>query len=176
MSDTMHPTNPGGTRLARMLWLAVPLALLACMGLLGASFVSSVHGHGFGRGHGFGHGGHGFDDPEETRAHITGHIDFFLDRLDATEAQRDRIVRILSDTLLELHALRERHREGHDEILDVFTAAEIDRETIETLRVRELAMAEQASRSLAATLADVAEVLTPEQRAELRVWAELWPH
>jgi protein CpxP len=173
----MSETNPtetrsGGRLLRRGLWIAAPIAVLAALVLGGAAFVTQ--GHGFGRGHGFGHGAPAFDDPEQARAHIEGHVGFFLDRLDASPAQKERIVEILTGSLGDFHALRERHRERHDEILDVFTAPEIDRAAIEALRERELALAEDASESLAAALADVAEVLTPEQRAELRQWAELW--
>jgi Spy/CpxP family protein refolding chaperone len=171
MSESNH-ANANQSR--RWLWIVAPLALAAVLVLGGAALVSNVHGHGFGRGHGFGHGDHAFEDPEQARAHIEGHVGFFLDRLDASPTQKERIVEILSGSLVELHALRERHRERHEEILDVLTGPEIDRQAIEALREQELALAEDASLSLAATLADVAEVLTPEQRAELRTWAELW--
>ena len=43
----------------------------------------------------------------------------------------------------------------------------IDRGALESLRVQELELAEQASRTLVAGIADVAESLTPAQRAEL---------
>ena len=44
---------------------------------------------------------------------------------------------------------------------------EIDRAKLEELRQQQIAMAESASRLLADAIADIAEVLTIEQRAEL---------
>jgi Spy/CpxP family protein refolding chaperone len=147
----------------KALFWAIPLALAAIV--LGA-FVSCGHGHRFG------HRGHGFGSPEEAREHIERHADWVLGRIDATEPQKERIVALVSDSVDELYALRDRHRVHHDEIVRLFTADEIDRAAIEALRVQELALLDEGSAVLATTLADVAEVLTPEQRAEVRDWSD----
>jgi Spy/CpxP family protein refolding chaperone len=146
-----------------MLFVAALLALAAV--LLGA-FVSCGHGHGFGRR------GHGLASPEEAREHIARHADWALGRLDASEPQKERIVALLGDSVDELYRLRDRHRVHHDELVRLFTADAIDRAAIETIRSQEVALIDEASAALATTLADVAEVLTPEQRAELSDWSD----
>jgi Spy/CpxP family protein refolding chaperone len=49
----------------------------------------------------------------------------------------------------------------------LLTADTIDRGAIEALRAEHLQLAERASRRFAQVLADMAEVLTPEQRKDL---------
>ena len=48
---------------------------------------------------------------------------------------------------------------------------EIDREALERLRREEIALADQASKLAVGSIADLGEVLTPEQRAELVAFA-----
>jgi len=47
------------------------------------------------------------------------------------------------------------------------TAPTVDRAAIEKFRADKLALADQASRRIAQALGEAAEVLTPEQRAEI---------
>jgi Spy/CpxP family protein refolding chaperone len=154
------------SRLPRQRSTLFIVVLLALAAMVLGSFVSCRHGHGFR------HRGHGFESPEEAREHIERHADWALDRVDATEPQKERIVAILGDSVDELYALRDRHRVHHDELVRLFTAEEIDRAAIETIRSQEVALLDEGSATLATTLADVAEVLTPEQRAELGDWAD----
>jgi Spy/CpxP family protein refolding chaperone len=142
------------------------VGLLGLAAVLLGAFVSCGHGHGFR------HRGHGLESPEEAREHIERHADWVLGRVDASEAQQERIVAMLGGSVDELYALRDRHRIHHDELLLLFTAAEIDRAAIETVRAQEVALLDEASAVLTTTLTDVAEVLTPEQRAELGDWAD----
>lgn len=160
-TTTSDSTAPRRARVFPILMILVSASLLAA-----GSFLACNHGHGFG------HRGHGFEDPEEAREHLERHAGWALGRIDASDAQKDRIVEILGGSLDELYGLRERHRRHHDELVGLFTAPEIDRDAIEALRTQELALLDEASAALATSLADVAEVLTPEQRAELREWAE----
>ncbi|MEN8183514.1 MAG: Spy/CpxP family protein refolding chaperone [Myxococcota bacterium] len=164
MSDRI-PEDAGSRNTRRqVLLITIPLTLVSA--LLLSAFVSCT------RGHGFGHGRHGFGDPESAREHIERHTDWVLDRLDATDTQKDRIVEILDGSVDDLYALRSRHRAHHDEIIELFTAPVIDPAAIESIRVEELALADEASAKLAVALVEVAEVLTPEQRVEIREWAD----
>ena len=52
------------------------------------------------------------------------------------------------------------------------TQPNVDRATLEDLRRAELQLAESASSRIVTALADIADVLTPEQRAELVKMAE----
>ena len=58
-------------------------------------------------------------------------------------------------------------RATRKEIHDLLLADTIDRTALETLRAERLADAEQISKNLVGALADVAEVLSPEQRKVL---------
>jgi hypothetical protein len=50
----------------------------------------------------------------------------------------------------------------------------VDRDVLEGMRASEIERADAASQRLVATLADLADVLTPEQRAELLRTLERW--
>ncbi len=63
--------------------------------------------------------------------------------------------------------MHDRMRATGKEIHDLLLADTIDRAALETLRAERLADAEQISKNLVSALADVAEVLSPEQRKVL---------
>jgi Spy/CpxP family protein refolding chaperone len=57
-------------------------------------------------------------------------------------------------------------------LLAALTQPTVDRQTLEQLRQAELQLAEAASTRIVQALADVADVLTPEQRVQLVKLAE----
>ena len=86
-------------------------------------------------------------------------------------------MREIVDTSLEaLAPLAEQHRAHHEALVELLAQETIDREALESLRAQELGLAEAASRTLVAALADVAEALTPAQRAELLDFASRFHH
>lgn len=84
--------------------------------------------------------------------------------IDATPEQETRIISVATDVAKELRPLRERMQATAMELQHLLTAEAIDRSRLEELRVARLAEAEQISKTLVGAVADVAEVLTPEQR------------
>ena len=60
--------------------------------------------------------------------------------------------------------------------LAALTQPSVDRGSLEDLRRAELQLAEGASQRIVTALADIADVLTPEQRAELVKMAQRWRH
>ncbi len=162
MTDTQ--TTPASARRPRVFLILAILAAASVLAL--GSFLACGHGHGFG------HRSHGFESPEEAREHLERHAGWALRRIDASDDQKERIVAILSGSVDELYTLRDRHRLHHEELVTLFTSDEIDRDAIDEIRAQELALLDEASSNLASSLADVAEVLTPEQRAEVREWVE----
>jgi Spy/CpxP family protein refolding chaperone len=157
-------------RSQRVLWgasLAVVLALVA------AGIVAPGDGaNAMGRGH-WRHGGH---DPEQMKEHLTDGVDFMLQRLDATDEQRTQATEIARSAFDALAPVVEEHRQHRERMVALFGAETIDREALEALRAQEMALLESASQSLLGSLADLAETLTPEQRAELLEHADHHGH
>jgi Spy/CpxP family protein refolding chaperone len=63
--------------------------------------------------------------------------------------------------------LREKHREARRAVMELLAKPNVDRAAIEAIRAQEIQSADAMSRRFVQSLADVAEVLTPEQRAQL---------
>jgi Spy/CpxP family protein refolding chaperone len=151
----------------RRRWIGLSLAGVAGAGALGALFAAPALGGGGGwLGHGGGrfghHGRHHFDESD-----VREHVEWILRDANATDAQVDEITRIATATAQDLRGLREGARGAHDEIAAALGGESVDRAALEALRAEHLAAAETASRKLTDALAQVAEVLTPEQRKVL---------
>ena len=149
-------------------------ALLAAAAIVSTPLVSAAAGwwrssHGqFGSHHGH--------DPERVREHAELAISFLLDRVDATEEQEARVLAIVAESIDGVFELAEQHRENRSALVDELAGTSIDRDALEAIRRSELELADVASRRLTETLADVAEVLTPEQRGELIELAQRFRH
>lgn len=144
----------------RLFWAT---GLVAVVGIVMAGLVASEAASAFGRSH-WGHRGH---DPAEMREHMALALDHMLRRIDATEAQRDRASEIADTTFDALFPLMGEHRESRERMVALLSAETVDRDALEALRAESFARFDDASKTLAAGLADLAETLTPEQRAEL---------
>lgn len=135
----------------------------------------------FGRGmHGFagfgGHHGHGgfsqrlLADPEAAKERVALATEWVLRTVDGTDEQRQQARRISDRLVDELRPLAERHRDHHAAAVRELSKPSLDREEIERLRQDGLKLADEASKTVVAALADFSEVLKPEQRAELVEW------
>jgi Spy/CpxP family protein refolding chaperone len=128
---------------------------------------------------GFGHGGFGghhghrfFSDPEAAKERAGLAADWVMKTVDGSEEQRQQARRITDRVVDELQPLAAKHRGFREAIAHELAKPSVDRQELERLRQEELKLADEASRSAVAALADFAEVLKPEQRAELKEWAE----
>ena len=146
-------------------------ALLACAAIVSVPLASAASGW-WGRSGHWGHHGHGEFDPEAARARAEFAASWVLEWVDATEEQEAQVRAIIAESVDDLAPLTERHRSNRDAFVAAFSQPTIDREAIDAIRQAELELAEEASSRLVAAFADVAEVLTPEQRAELIELAE----
>ena len=137
--------------------------------LLGTSLIAGVvgcrHKGHFGH-HRWGHRGE-IENAAEARERSQRVANWVLDEIDADEAQRQQVLRIVSDSAEDLFAFAGRHRTNRDALLEAFSQTTIDREAVQSLRVDEMQLADAASGRLVEALVDVAEVLTIEQRSEL---------
>jgi Spy/CpxP family protein refolding chaperone len=124
-----------------------------------------VFAHAGGFGHGGPHrGGMGIDEMSE---HFQVHVKHVLAEVDASPEQQARVNDIIAAAARDLEALRARHAGGMAEMHGLLIAPVIDRARLEQLRAQHIAAIDAASQRCATALADAAEVLSPEQRAEL---------
>jgi Spy/CpxP family protein refolding chaperone len=153
------PRDPRGTASRR--WRAVGLAALVA----GALAVGACS-HGPQRGW---HDGpmSGQMDPERAARFADRMADRIVSAVDGTPEQRQRIQSIAQDAMKDLAPIREQARAARRDGLALLTAATIDRGAIESLRAKQVGLADDASKRIARALADTAEVLTPEQRTKL---------
>lgn len=99
--------------------------------------------------------------------HMGRMIDFMLDGLNATDAQRSQIKQIAVATATELKAQHETGRAMHMRAMQLFTAPNIDTAAVEKMRQQMLAQHDQASKRVMQAMLDIGHVLTPEQRAKI---------
>jgi periplasmic protein CpxP/Spy len=87
--------------------------------------------------------------------------------IDATNEQQDKLRAIVKGAVKDLLPMRDKAVSARQRGRVLLTQPTIDRAAIEALRVEHLALAEPASKRFTQALADVAEVLTPEQRRKI---------
>jgi Spy/CpxP family protein refolding chaperone len=105
--------------------------------------------------------------PEAAREHLQIATKWALRDIDASEEQRDRINAIAGGAVDDLFRLRARHEANHQAFDAQLRGTSIDRAALEEVRKSEIAVADEASKRLVQVLADVGDVLTPEQRQAL---------
>lgn len=127
---------------------------------------------------GFGPGWHG---PGFMRAPLTAaEIEDKADRgirhaaieLDATSEQQEKIRAIAKAALKDLLPMREKAKAARERVSTLLTQPTIDRGAIEAFRAEQMALADAASKRFAQAVADVSEVLTPEQRRKASDFVE----
>lgn len=120
-----------------------------------------------------GAGAYAFDHLSNPHASMdaSAHADRMLKHLyveiDATEAQKGQIGPIVKQAMQDLAPLHTQLRSAHQQAIGLLNAPTVDRAALEAMRAQNMAMADQASRRLVKLMADVADVLTPEQRSKL---------
>jgi len=133
--------------------------IAACIVLAGGSL---AYAHSMGGG--WHHGGM---DPGEMVEHLQVHVSHVLDEVDATPEQKSQVKDIVAAATKDLEALHQQNGGIHKELHEIFIAPTIDRAKLETVRAEHMQALDAASKRCATALADVAEVLTPEQRKQL---------
>lgn len=163
-TDHNHETEaaltkaPKGPQWGR--WLAIGAIALVGLGGLGLvaaqsdDFGRGMHGHMM-------HGGMGERGFSERR------LGYILDAIKATPEQSEKLKAIVSRTRDDMRSTREGFIDARDQIAEILGASTIDRAAAEKLRTERIQAVDDASKKLTTALLDAAEVLTPEQRAEL---------
>jgi Spy/CpxP family protein refolding chaperone len=142
------------------------VTLIALFSGLTGALATTVFGQG--PGYGYWHGepwfGHRSEDPATIDQRIERAIKHMAIEIDATKEQQDKIITIAKMTVKELQPLREKMQGGRMQAIDLLTQPTIDRSAIEKFRADQLATADEISKRIATAIADVANILTPEQR------------
>ena len=94
-------------------------------------------------------------------------IDRMLDEVEATDDQRGRVHEIVKAAVADLQEARSLKREIRQDLIASLTMETIDRNELETLRLRKMETVDRMSQRMLSALADAAEVLTHAQRQEL---------
>jgi Spy/CpxP family protein refolding chaperone len=173
LSMNTPDANPSSQQAAgkgkRRRFIAGLLAGTALGGLLATGISAWSHD---GPGWGGRCGGRHACSPEAQRERLEFATDWVLKKADATEQQKQQVKGIVQAAAQELAPIRDQHHQHRDALLAALTQPTVDRQTLEQLRQAELQLAEAASTRIVQALADVADVLTPEQRVQLVKLAE----
>ena len=116
------------------------------------------------------HGRHGdFAKMSDTEieARISRMVKHLAIEIDATDEQSARIATLVTAVAKDMRPIRDQVHATAREIRDLLLSDTIDREAMEQIRAERIAEADRLSRNLLTAAADVAEVLTPEQRKVL---------
>jgi protein CpxP len=178
MESHMTDTNTGGnlpeaappkTVRKRRLWRGALLGtLLLGVGAASGFAAGSVHGMPWWL---LKAGAHHRLDPERIAKRIDSRVDRVLDRVDATQTQRDKVSGILKTAMTDLTALGIKPWETRAKFMELMRADAIDPAAFEALRAEQISTADAASKRAVQALTEAAQVLTPEQR---RALVERW--
>lgn len=128
-------------------------------GALAGALTLGACGHHRGGWHG------GGDDPSARIEHMVERV---FSRVDATDEQKAKITTIASDAYRDLAPLRGQFRSARKDALNLLTAQEVDSAAIEALRSSQVELLDKASNRASTAMTEIAQVLTPEQRAQVR--------
>jgi Spy/CpxP family protein refolding chaperone len=106
-------------------------------------------------------------DPAMLEGRIDRMVKHFAIEVDATPEQSAKLAEIAKASAKDLLPLHEKAHEARRRGLELLASPSVDRAALERLRAEQIQHADAASRRLAQSLADVAEVLTPEQRKQI---------
>lgn len=117
---------------------------------------------------------HAMRDPGVMKERADFMVEWTLSRIDATDEQRAQVKSVVKATIDDLLQLREEHQANRKAMIAALIEPEVDRAELDRIRSAEMALADRASRRIVTALADSADTLTPEQRAQLAEMAQRW--
>jgi len=111
---------------------------------------------------------------EEAQERVAWGADQALDRVDATDAQREAAHEILADAVPEGFALKADGRALKADLRDALLQPEVSPDAVESIRQDGLDLADRASAQALDVVVELAQLLTVEQRQELDDTARSW--
>ena len=130
---------------------------------LAAGYKSTWHGGG----HGDRHKSFGDYSDAEIESRIERVVKHVAIEIDATPTQQEKIIALVAAAAKDLKPVHARMPTARKDIQELLTANTVDRAALEKLRAARLADAEMVSKNLIETMADVADLLSVEQRKVL---------
>lgn len=177
------PPAPKPRRVRRVLFAS---ALLLTGGVIGAVIAGPVRSQGWGPGWHDGPRWHHRGGPAEFgpgedfggRMFFPGRVERGVERLgwavDASTEQKSKINAIAQKAADDIYELRAKHLEARKQVIATLAAPTIDRPKLEALRADQMKLADTATKRITDAVADVADILTPAQRADLNKRFERW--
>jgi protein CpxP len=104
---------------------------------------------------------------EAVRERVEFMTDWLLKRVEASAEQRQQVQSIVQKAVTDLAPVTEAHRNNRQAWRAALTQPTVDRQALEALRQADVQLVDTASTRLVGAIAEVAQVLTPEQRATL---------
>lgn len=104
---------------------------------------------------------------EEIEQKITRVVKHVAIEIDATDEQQTKIIALAAAVAKDMKPLHAQMHASRDEMKALLLADTIDRAAMEKMRAERIAEVDQISKDLVNAIADVAEVLTLEQRVVL---------
>ena len=165
MTNTTQPSSGADKPRRRFFWRAGAATLIAGLAA-GIGTRAFAHAGGF---CGWQRGGFigGTLDPAALDAHLDRALAHLYVEIAATDAQKQQLTPIVKAAAQDLLPLRARLHDGRRRAVELLSQPTIDRAALEALRADQLTLAEMASQRFTRALADVADVLTVEQRTQL---------
>jgi Spy/CpxP family protein refolding chaperone len=178
MSDNAISTGPDTQppqrqRCRRGAWIVV---IAVAAGLTGAAVTSAFSrgpgagfGPGFGPGFGHGHGGMMGEafDPAKAEDRADRMVRHMAIELEATDAQQDKLRAVVKAAVKDIVPMREKAQSARLRARELLTQPTVDRAEIERFRAEQVAVADTFTKRVSVAVADVAEILTPDQRRKL---------
>lgn len=130
---------------------------------IGAAGIGFAHAHGPG-----GHGGQGWGqrDPAQMQRFMEERLRRALTEVGANEVQQTQVTDIMRAAMTELMPLREQGRNARQTSMRLLAQPTVDRAQLEVLRQQQVSLHDQVTKRMTQAFADVADVLTPDQRAK----------
>ncbi|WP_421724819.1 Spy/CpxP family protein refolding chaperone [Bauldia sp.] len=173
--DMNHDTD-GLRPTVRRRILGLVAGTLIAVGAAGA-FASSAMSddRGWSRWAGADKGHHGMMfrasmDPAEVTERVEKMVAHLAIEIDATDEQQAQLTTIFVGAAENLMDIREQagdRGETATEVIELLTGPTVDPVAVEAFRAEKMGLADEASRVVAGALVEAAEVMTPDQRAEI---------
>ena len=173
-ADTTKESQPGNghsKRRRHSRFGLAAIALVACGAVLGTLATVAYDATAHVRKMGWG-GGHGVTSIEEARDKALDRVAWLSGAIDATDEQAVALDAIAVRLAERIYPLVEAHRANRRGFMEEMMRPEIDREALQTLRSSEFALLDEGSSEIVDALADAANVMTPDQRRELGLFAK----